>query len=1152
MCAALGMRGQLFFWSCVQEGGIWGGQAQSCGWYGPAHDEAVSGGGAADCGARRLGVCERAALPNGVWSCTEYDRVRARHGAFGDRLCRSGGWRRGWSVLGGLNWSLRGGRGTRSVRVARRNLRVSVIASHQSSMSTRILYVLTPSGKRDRILDRPDWGMDWYSRQERARYLVSESSGFHSKRGSNKSESKGPHPPDHVAVFASEQLHMAVHWNRAPDVSVDIMSFPKFTALVNKGDGSALLKHASDYDMVFGSHFTSRELEAQFVQRLEKLGSTIFIWPSPRQTMWYRQENKIVQQLDHLAAHVTRTLRPQTWVLTDVAQFTDHTVLKRKTSWELSAQHFHNDKTCPDAAAIAEAVHHNTDLVREEQQDELEVVVPLRKYEQWHIFFIGGQMVGIVGTTPVDDATGEIDMSECTAVFALHEIVGAMHKTADPHRVLVWVGGSQAERASSMAQLEAFAQATYKGVILEAEAMFNTRSSLHDFLQMDVSFLPNVDGFDYFVNGIALDAPAACMFSAHTPVGERVGDELLGHLCARVDQHKCGPLQPAREPVSDWKPAAEPAMVISCCTLGEGASCGGGCSGAQSAAAISCSMSSSATHSGMLHLDLVHKVVEIKLAVGLCDQGHVNADEIVEGRSCAEFPLRSGNQRFQCEESILMQFGHGVVTTVLCSTRSYEDSMRDPALSDDVAVPRGLNKLLHQPQHPECGGVLFTCIQDHTVVGQNIARSFVFEDGGSGKLGVFFKHFCFRAVRMGYDCGDAIELLNQQLLVTIPERMAWIRPDQGLATQLVHSLHEEIMLIVPSKVARELLACGNHSGKRAEGENSGIEVDLGRAGWVFGEKQGKYGKEVRGQGSVARYDVTVTSQFNLPPVVSHEAVCIVDFSHCPSILPNTAFFLQLPFCRPAQHHSAAEQEHVKQLCKISRMPNLVEQCLAHVPQSYYKDLRGNLYTVFRCIWVYDAILQTNIDAVEIKAGYSSDTPHRQQEYQDTCHSINFDWQFKYTSDNVKRLVLKRGAEHLVYLSLRMLGAGIPAYPCPRCGVRHKEFFSVAAARGIDRLCGIIEFWLEVLGEPVNNYPERSIDNGLYLDMDCISLWNTICLINCAPDTRAARVDPGVTIQPRCHVLVRRYPFQNFNTPTEGGAMWIKAQLPQSTPGPQQA
>ncbi|KAJ7847685.1 hypothetical protein B0H13DRAFT_2405601 [Mycena leptocephala] len=425
-------------------------------------------------------------------------------------------------------------------------------------MSIRILYVLTPSGKRDRILDRPDWGTDWYSPDERARYMIPENRGFYSKQGGRETESKGPHPQ---TMSPCSQLHMAVHWNRAPDVSVDVMSFTKFTALVNKGDGSALLKHASDYDIIFGGcecgidiveagHFASRELEAQFIHRLEKLGSTILVWPPPRQTVWYRQENKIVEQLDRLATHVTCTFRPQTWVLMDPAQFTDHTVLKRKTSWELPARHFHDDQTCPKSAAIAEAVRHNSDLFREQQQDELvpgmlwlvqEVVVPLRKYGQWRVFFVGGQIVGIVGTTPVDDAAGEINMSECTTVFALHEM-------------------AQAERTAGVAQLEAFAQATYKGLIIEVEAMFNTRSSLHDFLRMDVSFLPNADSFDYFVNGIAVDAPAACMFSAHTPVAERVGDELLAHLCARLDEPAREPLlQPAREPAPDWNPPAEPA-----------------------------------------------------------------------------------------------------------------------------------------------------------------------------------------------------------------------------------------------------------------------------------------------------------------------------------------------------------------------------------------------------------------------------------------------------------------------------------------------------------------------------------------------------------------------------------------------------------------
>ncbi|KAJ7713400.1 hypothetical protein B0H16DRAFT_1478723 [Mycena metata] len=321
--------------------------------------------------------------------------------------------------------------------------------------------------------------------------------------------------------------------------------------------------------------------------------------------------------------------------------------------------------------------------------------------------------------------------------------------------------------------------------------------------------------------------------------------------------------------------------------------------------------------------------------------------------------------------------------------------------------------------------------------------------------------------------------------------------------------------------------CGRSAGGyRVTG--GGVEVDLGRAGSVFGAKQGKCGREVRGQGSVARDGVTVTSQFNLPPVVSHEAGRIGDFCRCPSIrlsfvqgdedlacnpvMPYHVFCLT-PLCasnyhspgwtvgRPAQHHTAAERERVKQLRKISRIPDLAEQCLAHVPQSYYKDLRGDLYTVFRRIRVYDANLQTDVDAVEIKAGYSSDTPRRQQEYRDTCQGVDFDWKFKYTSDNVKRLVLKRGAERLVHLSLRMLGAGIPACPCPGCGVRHKEFFAVAAAGGIEGLCGIIEFWLGLLGEPVNK--QWTVPRyGLYIAVE-YDTRGLLGLIQAAPYNLAA-------------------------------------------------
>ncbi|KAJ7203735.1 hypothetical protein B0H12DRAFT_1243723 [Mycena haematopus] len=144
----------------------------------------------------------------------------------------------------------------------------------------------------------------------------------------------------------------------------------------------------------------------------------------------------------------------------------------------------------------------------------------------------------------------------------------------------------------------------------------------------------------------------------------------------------------------------------------------------------------------------------------------------------------------------------------------------------------------------------------------------------------------------------------------------------------------------------------------------------------------------------------------------------------------------------------------------TRIRDPVDQALAHFSHPRYKDLGGDLYIVCRRVRVVAPDLQIVYDDFEIKAGISTDVGRRQCEYRDVCRDVEFVWFYKYHSDTVKLL------ERLVHLSLRALGAAIPPYPCPGCGVRHREFFDAAAAGGIAGVCAIVEFWLEVLGQRV--------------------------------------------------------------------------------------
>jgi hypothetical protein len=63
--------------------------------------------------------------------------------------------------------------------------------------------------------------------------------------------------------------------------------------------------------------------------------------------------------------------------------------------------------------------------------------------------------------------------------------------------------------------------------------------------------------------------------------------------------------------------------------------------------------------------------------------------------------------------------------------------------------------------------------------------------------------------------------------------------------------------------------------------------------------------------------------------------------------------------------------------------------------------------------------------------------------------------------------LTKTVERLVHLTLRARGAAIVPYPCPGCGVKHREFYLDAAAGGIDGVCEVIEFWLGALGQAID-------------------------------------------------------------------------------------
>ena len=61
-------------------------------------------------------------------------------------------------------------------------------------------------------------------------------------------------------------------------------------------------------------------------------------------------------------------------------------------------------------------------------------------------------------------------------------------------------------------------------------------------------------------------------------------------------------------------------------------------------------------------------------------------------------------------------------------------------------------------------------------------------------------------------------------------------------------------------------------------------------------------------------------------------------------------------------------------------------------------------------------------------------------------------------------------ERLIHLSLVDIGARVRRFVCPGCGTKHREYYSLSAAGGIDEVWAIVEFWVWAVGEEFVSIP----------------------------------------------------------------------------------
>ncbi|KAJ7436549.1 hypothetical protein FB451DRAFT_1193846 [Mycena latifolia] len=246
---------------------------------------------------------------------------------------------------------------------------------------------------------------------------------------------------------------------------------------------------------------------------------------------------------DRVACHVTHTVRPQTLILRDPAQFTESTVVKCGGSCQCLHKHFYN--CAPSVRQKAKTFEqHNLVILHGRETDPTDLnarhgmlwlvqdlVLELCLYGEYCTFY--ARFASVVSTRGRDQVQGY----------------------PEPQDVLIRCGGSADQRHEAMQTLHNFVLRMLHSLIASAECMWDAPSLLRDFACVDISFMEKGDiqpGYNYFVNEVKLCSNGVCLFLGYSESSEMVMDELL---TAILSGHTSW--VEARRPVVQAKPRAK-------------------------------------------------------------------------------------------------------------------------------------------------------------------------------------------------------------------------------------------------------------------------------------------------------------------------------------------------------------------------------------------------------------------------------------------------------------------------------------------------------------------------------------------------------------------------------------------------------------------
>jgi hypothetical protein len=137
--------------------------------------------------------------------------------------------------------------------------------------------------------------------------------------------------------------------------------------------------------------------------------------------LWYCEKWQLIQELNCIAATTAYTHHLEMKLFKTGTQFSPTTILKCKGSGCSQMQHFHDGDHRLSKHVLIDILAHNH-VILDARKQELtafgmlwlvqELVEPLQHHGKWHVFVVGRKIIGVVGTTPVNNADG-MHVTEC-------------------------------------------------------------------------------------------------------------------------------------------------------------------------------------------------------------------------------------------------------------------------------------------------------------------------------------------------------------------------------------------------------------------------------------------------------------------------------------------------------------------------------------------------------------------------------------------------------------------------------------------------------------------------------------------------------------------------------------------------------------------